>query len=331
MTLRLRRSPGKKRHSFSTEATAKSKNDVMKNIVCIIAASGLFSWLTATEIRAQSPERERVPDACPLYPEGATESNGLPAEGVRKTQDIVFMAAEADYLLFPAEPQRATGQAIVVCPGGGYAAVCFDHEGIRVARWLNERGITALVLRYRMPNGHPDIPVKDACEALRTVRKNAGTWHVDPANVGIIGFSAGGHLAAAASTLYPDETSRPDFTILCYAAVSRDEKIIDRETMGNLFGTDVPTDPNAYSCEKQVSERTPPAFIVLSDDDDNVLPGNSIVYYEALKRHGIPAELHIYPHGGHGWGWNESFMHFGEMTASLDRWLKERKNEKKIP
>ena len=274
---------------------------------------------------AQSPVRPR-PDSIALYPGGAATSNGLPAAGMRRTQDIVFMATEADYLPFVADPPRATGQAVVICPGGGYAAVCFDHEGIRVARWLHEQGITAIVLRYRMPNGHPDIPLEDACAALRTVREHAEEWHIDPANVGIMGFSAGGHLAAAASTLYPDETSRPDFTILCYAAISRDETIIDRETMDNLFGNDIPEQKTVYSCEKQVSDRTPPAFIALSDDDDNVLPGNSLVYYEALKRYGIPAELHIYPHGGHGWGWDPSFVHFDELTASLGRWLRERTN-----
>ncbi len=265
-----------------------------------------------------------LPDSVPLYPGGAKTSNGLPDSGMRRTQDIVFMAPEADYLPFVADPRQATGQAVVICPGGGYAAVCFDHEGIRVARWLNTQGITAVVLRYRMPNGHPDIPLEDACAALRTVREHAEEWHIDPANVGIMGFSAGGHLAAAASTLYPDDASRPYFTILCYAAISRDEAIIDRETMDNLFGNDTPADTAVHSCEKQVTDRTPAAFIALSDDDDNVLPGNSLVYYEALKRHGIPAELHIYPHGGHGWGWDPAFVHYDELTASLGRWLRER-------
>jgi len=298
----------------------------MKSIFLSIALTTIgLLWNLPGDLLAQSSVRTR-PDSIPLYPDGAATSNGLPAAGVRRTQDIVFMAAEADYLPFVADPRQATGQAVVICPGGGYAAVCFDHEGIRVARWLNEQGITALVLRYRMPNGHPDIPLEDACAALRTVREQAEAWHVDPTNVGIMGFSAGGHLAAAASTLYPDEASRPDFTILCYAAISRDEAIIDRETMGNLFGNDIPADRTVHSCEKQVSDRTPPAFIALSDDDDNVLPGNSLVYYEALKRHGIPAELHIYPHGGHGWGWDPSFVHFDELTLSLGRWLRERTN-----
>ena len=150
--------------------------------------------LSLCHLQAQTPR------ARPLYPQGAPDSNGLPPENVRTTQDIVFGATEADYLAYPADADRATGQAVVICPGGGYAAVCFDHEGIQVARWLNERGITAVVLRYRMPNGHPDIPVEDALAAIRMVREKARLWHVDPHRVGIMGFSAGGHLAAAGPT-----------------------------------------------------------------------------------------------------------------------------------
>ena len=123
--------------------------------------------LSLCHLQAQTPR------ARPLYPQGAPDSNGLPPENVRTTQDIVFGATEADYLAYPADADRATGQAVVICPGGGYAAVCFDHEGIQVARWLNERGITAVVLRYRMPNGHPDIPIEDALAAIRMVREKA--------------------------------------------------------------------------------------------------------------------------------------------------------------
>jgi len=155
------------------------------------------------------------------------------------------------------------------------------------------------------------------------VREKARLWHVDPHRVGIMGFSAGGHLAAAASTRFTGTDDRPDFTVLMYAAISRDERMIDRETMGNLFGADVPADSALYSCEKEVTARTPPAFIAMSDDDDNVLPGNSICYYTALKRHGVPAELHAYPRGKHGWGWNPSFRYHDELTASLGRWLEE--------
>ena len=131
-----------------------------------------------------------------------------------------------------------------------------------MAEWMNEHGITAVVLRYRMPNGHPEIPLKDAQQMLELVRKQAPKWRVDPHRVGIIGFSAGGHLAAAASTLFTGADNRPDFTILCYAATSDDPDIIDKETFGNLIGPDASAPETfRYSCEKQVTERTPQAFI----------------------------------------------------------------------
>ncbi|RHO69955.1 alpha/beta hydrolase [Alistipes sp. AF48-12] len=175
-----------------------------------------------------------------------------------------------------------------------------------------------------MPNGHPEIPLKDAQQMLELVRKQAPKWRVDPHRVGIIGFSAGGHLAAAASTLFTGADNRPDFTILCYAATSDDPDIIDKETFGNLIGPDASAPETfRYSCEKQVTDRTPQAFIALSDDDDNVLPGNSTRYYTALKSRNVPAELHIFPTGGHGWGWSESFRYKDELRAALGRWLEE--------
>lgn len=293
----------------------------MKKIAWLAA---LLLLLSATESPGRAPKPDRTPKAWPLYPKGAPESNGLPADSVKVLPDVIFGAVDADYLVFPADPQQATGQAIVICPGGGYGAVCFEHEGTQVARWLNSQGVTAFVLRYRMPNGRPEIPLKDAQQMLQLVRKQASKWHVDPHQVGIIGFSAGGHLAAAASTLFTGPDDRPDFTILCYAAVSDDPDIIDRETFGNLIGPDAPEQLTArYSCEKQVTAQTPRAFIALSDDDDNVLPGNSTRYYAALKAHNVPAELHIFPTGSHGWGWGESFRHKDELRTALGRWLGE--------
>ena len=176
--------------------------------------------LSAAESPGRTPEPNRTPEALPLYPKGAPESNGLSADSVKVLPDVIFGAVDADYLVLPADPTQATGQAVVICPGGGYGAICFDHEGLQVARWFNTQGVTAIVLRYRMPNGHPEIPLKDAQQMLELVRKQAPKWRVDPHRVGIIGFSAGGHLAAAVSTLFTGPDNRPDFTILCYAAIS---------------------------------------------------------------------------------------------------------------
>lgn len=271
--------------------------------------------------------RGQVPSPQPLYPHGADESNGLSADQVTVTPERLGMAVDADYLLFLADPQQATGQAVVICPGGGYAGVAYAHEGIQVAEWLNKQGITAFVLRYRMPNGHPAIPLKDAQTALKMVRDSAQAWHVDPHQVGIMGFSAGGHLAATASTHFTSADNRPDFSILIYAVVSFDEEITHGGTRQNLLGKEItPEKIDYYSNEKQITAQTPIAFLALSDDDTAVPSANSIHYYSALKRHGISAELHIYPTGGHGWGWRESFKYHNELTTSLSRWLGEIRN-----
>lgn len=266
----------------------------------------------------------QAPAAQPLYPQGAGESNGLPKEGVVTTDDNVVMAVDADYFLYRADPEKATGQAVVICPGGGYAGVAYAHEGLRVAEWLNGLGITAVVLRYRMPNGHSEIPLKDAQTALRMVREHAPQWGVDPQQVGIMGFSAGGHLAATASTHFTDERDRPDFSILIYPVITMQERETHAGSRQNLLGRDAGIDRiDLYSNERQVSDRTPRTFIALSDDDKGVSPVNSTKYYEALKAHDIPAELHVYPSGGHGWGWRESFKYHNELTGSLARWLNE--------
>ena len=273
---------------------------------------------------ASSHPSMQMPAAEPLYPDGAPNSNGLSPSDAQYTEDVAFNTTEADYLLFTADPQTATGQAVVVCPGGGYGAVCFDHEGIQVARWLNEQGITAAILRYRMPNGHPEVPIGDALTLIRTLREKSDIYGIDPHRIGIMGFSAGGHLAAAASTLFTDSTDRPDFSVLIYAAITDDQDIIDRETFGNLLKSDLSDTltTRRYSCEKQVTDQTPPAFLACSDDDDNVWPENSTRYYSALKRHGIAAELHAFPTGRHGWGWNPDFKYSEELRTALARWLK---------
>ena len=286
----------------------------MKKFICPMMTASLF----AGTLSAQNP----VP--LPLYPEGATESNGVSPEKVGETPQSLVGAVEADYFIFPADPKTATGQAVVICPGGGYASVAYSHEGIQVAQWFNGQGVTALVLRYRMPNGHDQIPLKDAQTALKLMRQNAQKWHVDPNQVGIMGFSAGGHLAATASTHFTDSTDRPDFSILIYPVISFDPTFTHMGTRNNLIGQkDDESLIEYYSNEKQVTDQTPRAFIALSDDDPGVPPENSIRYYSALKQHGIPAELHIYPSGGHGWGWRDSFKYHDELLRSLSRWLTE--------
>ena len=286
----------------------------------------LFLLLAAgLPLASHASPPETGPQPIPLYGENTpAESNGMSREGVTLTADILTGAADADYFLLKPDPDKTSGMAVVICPGGGYGCTCYGYEGLGPAEWLREQGILAVVLRYRVPNGHGSIPLADAEQALRTVRSHAAEWGVNPSRIGVMGFSAGGHLAATASTLLTDPDTRPDFTILFYPVITMDERYTHKVSREELIGRDAPIElVDRYSNEKQVSDRTPVTFLALSDDDGGVPPVNSTMYYEALKAHGVPAELHVYPSGGHGWGWLETFKYHDELRTSLDRWLKE--------
>lgn len=220
--------------------------------------------------------------------------------------------------LFPYLPPKesATGTAILICPGGGYGALAFNHEGHAIAKWLNEHGIAGIILKYRLPSDQimkdkTIGPLQDAQEALRTIRRNAAKWNINPRKIGVMGFSAGGHLASTLSTHYSDKvyepvdtvSARPDFSILIYPVITMDSSFTHAGSRRNLLGAE----PSAemvlkYSNEKQVNDKTPPAFMVHSMDDKTVPVKNSIVYYEALVKYGIPSELHMFQKGGHGYG-----------------------------
>lgn len=249
----------------------------------------------------------------------APHANGL--EGGEKAFDNHRVGNTTDAVLhiFRADPACATGQAVVICPGGGYIRLAMDHEGFQLAQWLAQQGITAAVLKYRMPNGHPEVPLEDAVEALRILALQTDLG-IDPAHVGICGSSAGGHLAAMASTI---GTFRPAFSILFYPVITGDEGICHRGSFDNLLGRDrTPEATRSYSLETRVTDRTPPAILLLSDDDRSVPPANAIRYYLALKEHNIPASLHIFPAGGHGWGMRDTFPYRPIWQQNLLDWLK---------
>jgi len=236
----------------------------------------------------------------------------------------LYNTVDTELFIYPAAPDKATGQAVVVCPGGGYRFVSMPREGHEVGEWLSAEGITVVALKYRLPNGHCQVPLEDAEAALRYIRDHAAEYGVDPSRVGIMGFSAGGHLASTVSTHFENDSQRPDFSILIYPVITMDERYTHKVSREELIGRDAPIElVDRYSNEKQVSDRTPVTFLALSDDDGGVPPVNSTMYYEALKAHGVPAELHVYPSGGHGWGWLETFKYHDELRTSLDRWLKE--------
>ena len=214
--------------------------------------------------------------------------------------------------------KSATGQAVIICPGGGYSILAYDWEGTDVAKLLNAHGIAAIVLKYRLPDSlsstAPDkVALMDAQQAIRMVREKAVSWNIQPNKIGIMGFSAGGHLAATLSTHFEKDT-RPDFSILIYPVISMDKSIAHRGSRNNLIGKH-PTDEmiKLYSNELQVTTNTPPSFLIHASDDDAVPVENSLYYYQALKKNNVPTEMHIYPKGGHGFG-------LANGNRSLESW-----------
>lgn len=250
--------------------------------------------------------------------------NGLPnSNGIDKTQpfDDSKQNFRPSIRVFLPAKDKANGMAVVCCPGGGYSHLATDHEGYDWAPFFNERGFAFVVLKYRMPHGVTEVPISDANEALRVVRENADKWNVNPAKVGIMGSSAGGHLASTIAT-HSDSLTVPAFQILFYPVITFDYAYTHKGSRHGLIGTDASEEQvKLYSNELQVTKTTPPAILLLSDDDRVVPSPNSVNYYLALKKNGIPATMHIYPSGGHGWGNRTSFKYNREMLADLSAWL----------
>jgi acetyl esterase/lipase len=223
------------------------------------------------------------------------------------------------------ENDKANGCAIIVVPGGGYSGLTYQGEGVRTAKELAKTGITAFVLKYRLPDDSIMIdkkigPLQDAQQALKTIRENASKWGIDPARVGLMGFSAGGHLASIVATRFQETfidnkegtSLRPDFLILVYPVTSMQDNLTHMDSRNALLGKNPSKDLiDKYSSELQVTEKTPPSYITQAGDDRLVDVDNSIVFYESLRHKKVPAEMHLYPRGGHGF----------VMSKPADEWI----------
>ena len=251
----------------------------------------------------------------------APHSNGITTPETEPAPNRLANTSDAELYIFPADPEKSTGQAVVICPGGGYTRLAIDHEGYQIAQWFAANGITGAVLKYRMPNHRPEVPLEDAEQALRIMRGDVpGAGEYACPKVGIVGFSAGGHLAAMASTI---GSVRPAFSVLFYPVITAVQGKRHQGSFNNLLSeTRTPEQDAAYSLENRVTDDTPPAILLLSDDDKTVPPVNSVLYYKALKAHGIEGSIHIYPTGGHGWGFHDSFRYKAEWQAALLDWLR---------
>lgn len=255
----------------------------------------------------------------------APHSNGLEGEAYDSKPYRLVNTTEAIMYIYHADKEKATGQSVVICPGGGYAKLSMDQEGYLMAQWLAKNGITGVVLEYRLPNGHKEVPLEDVVEAIRIVRKKAKKWNLDPAKVGVMGFSAGGHLAASASNI-PAIEDRPNFSILFYPVLTVGDFNTHRGSFRNLLGKKhTEAEANEWAMDKIASEQTPPTILLLSDDDTTVPAAGAALYYAALRYHGVKAAMYVFPEGGHGWGNYDKFSYQKEWQHLLLRWLKELK------
>jgi acetyl esterase/lipase len=240
---------------------------------------------------------------------------------------VVHNVSRPTLTAFLPKKEKATGTAVIICPGGSYAVLAAGHEGSDVAKQISGMGVAAFVLKYRIPSDQTMLnketgPLQDAQRAILILRENAKEWNINPNKIGIMGFSAGGHLASTAGTHFnsavidnKNNTSlRPDFLILIYPVISFADSIGHMGSRDNLLGKNPSGEKiKKYSNELQVTDKTPPTFLVHAGNDDVVKVQNSIYFYEALEQNHIPAELHIYPKGGHGFGLNN--------PATRDKWM----------
>ncbi|NIJ55706.1 alpha/beta hydrolase [Dyadobacter arcticus] len=274
-----------------------------------------------------------------LWPDGKIpnfKNNSIEEKSVTDAQGILRISGVTvpTLAVYVAPKEKATGASVVICPGGGYGILAASHEGSDFAQWFNDRGITAFVLKYRLPSEkgmehQHEVPLIDAMQALKLIRQNATKWNVDGQKIGIMGFSAGGHLAATLSTHFnigPKalEEAKPNFSILLYPVISFMPSIAHAGSRDNLLGPEKSDELiKYYSNELQVSSQTPPAFLVHAMDDTGVPVENSIEYFLALKKFKIPAEMHLYPSGGHGYGMRtEGKGSLAGWPAAMEGWLR---------
>ena len=296
----------------------------MKKYLVILFAAVVTSVATAQKPIVLSLEQSGADEIVENLWNNTTapHSNGITADESINEKCELFNTTQTDLYIYKADPAVATGQAVVVVPGGGYRKVCIEYDGFGVAQYLRSIGITAVVVKYRLPNGHREIPFEDTLEAMRFLRKEGAKWGVDAAQVGILGSSAGGYLAAHISTVTTD-TEKPAFAILVYPVISGTTRSTHHGTFGNMLGLSrTDAEQEYYSLENRVSPTTPPTLLLLADDDLTVPTISSTRYYKALKYHGVKAAMHIFPSGGHGWSGHNDYLYAEPSKAAISDWLK---------
>ena len=298
----------------------------MKTLKILFASIFIFS----VNLEAQ--------ELIPLYPgtvPNSKEVTSLPA-AANARPGIISNVIKPELEIYLPEKEKANGAAVVICPGGSYKVLSYQGEGIKTAQEFMRNGVVAFVLKYRLPDDAIMIdkkigPLQDAQQAIKFVRENAAKWGIDANRVGMVGFSAGGHLASTEATHFekalienPNNTNlRPDFLVLVYPVISMQDNLTHKDSRTNLLGTS-PTKEviDLYSNELQVNEKTPPTWITHAADDKLVDVDNSISFFEALRHHNVPVEMHIFPKGGHGFVLSQKTE---DWMLPLFKWLKNAK------
>ena len=302
----------------------------MKSLSLVLLA-GFFGAVAGPAFAQQQASFPLYTGTIPNATSSAVQETSVTEAGGRvRISNVV----QPNLTIFLPAPGTANGTAVIICPGGGYARLSIDSEGYDVAKRLNEMGVTAFVLKYRLPNDQtqPDksiAPLLDAQQALRLVRQQAAKYRLNPERIGLMGFSAGGHLTAWAGTRFarpvgdnPGPASvRPAFLVLLYPIISFADSLAHPGSRRNLLGDNPSAEQvRQYSNELQVTAQTPPVFLVHAQDDRSVPVQNSLVFYQACLRRGVPAEMHLYPKGGHGFGLNNRTTK-DDWTERLKNWL----------
>ncbi|UFH54903.1 alpha/beta hydrolase [Spirosoma sp. KNUC1025] len=289
-------------------------------LVAMLLAAVPFQTALSQEVIKLWPDNA-IPNAIPNAQ--ITEKSETDANGILRISNVSVPTLTA----YIPPKGKMTGAAVMICPGGGYGILAASHEGSDVARWFNEIGVAAFVLKYRLPmpeimTNQQEVPLMDAMQGMTIIRQKAAQYGINPDKIGVMGFSAGGHLAATLATHYhrgpkASEMAKPNFAILLYPVVTFGEKA-HTGSRDKLLGK-LNTSPELiayYSNELQVSSQTPPSFLVHSEDDKSVPVENSINYYLACLKNGVPAEMHLYPTGGHGYGMRTA--KFGSLNTWPD-------------
>ncbi|MFZ4456365.1 MAG: alpha/beta hydrolase [Bacteroidales bacterium] len=275
----------------------------------------LLFWIMVSVAKSQSSFE------LPVWPNGAPMDNEIKVEEKVTPEGYIEFSKEAKLFVYLPDTAKNTHKTILICPGGGYRMLAIKHEGYDIAKWLASEGFTAVILKYRMPNHHSLIPLSDSQEAMAIIKRNAKKWNIDSNKIGVCGFSAGGHLASTLSTQAIDSL-RPNFAILFYPVISMKEGIGHMGSRNNLLeNKNDSVLINKFSNHLRVDAKTPRTLLILADDDAAVIPENSILYYQALKKEHIAASMRIFPSGSHGFGFRPSYKYHSEIKQIMLDWL----------